>query len=343
MAAPAAELLRVVRRSLWPASLVYAGVTALRNATFDWQLRPVHGVDVRVVSVGNLTVGGTGKTPLVVELVRRARALGLRPGVLARGYGRAPGAELNDEGLLLRDRFPDLPQVQDPDRVAGARRLAASGAVDLILLDDGFQHRRLRRDVDVVCLDASDPFDGFRLLPTGDLRELAGPALRRADHVVLTRAGALDTAALQQRAARVRQLAQRDDLPVDACDHVAEDLCWLPAGEVAPAASLRGRRVHLLSAIARPAAFERTVAELGADVVRHTVRRDHHRHDPTAVAALARDAARDGAALLTTEKDAVKLRGLAEPLAVLRIGLRFLAPAPRPDAFGLGPVPATPR
>src|SRR5690606_11024693 len=118
----------------------------------------------------------------VVWVCERARALGLVPGVLARGYGRAPGARLNDEGELLAARLPGLPQEQDADRVLAGRRLLARHPVDVVVLDDGFQHRRLERDRDVVCLDAERPFADGRLLPAGDLRE-PRRALRRADTI----------------------------------------------------------------------------------------------------------------------------------------------------------------
>src|SRR5690606_2019149 len=132
----------------------WAVASVARNAAFDRGLRRARRLPVRVVSIGNLTAGGTGKTPLVVWVCERARALGLVPGVLARGYGRAPGARLNDEGELLAARLPGLPQEQDADRVLAGRRLLARHPVDVVVLDDGFQHRRLERDRDVVCLDA---------------------------------------------------------------------------------------------------------------------------------------------------------------------------------------------
>ena len=111
------------------------------------------------------------------------------PGVLARGYGRAPGAALNDEGLLLQRRLPWLLQEQDPDRVAAGKKLVDRGA-DFVVLDDGFQHRRLHRDLDVVCLDARLPFSNGHCLPAGDLREFRS-GLRRADVLLLTRADAI--------------------------------------------------------------------------------------------------------------------------------------------------------
>lgn len=323
----------VLRVGLWPLSLLFGVASSLRNLAFDRGLRKRHHLDVPVLSVGNLTVGGTGKTPLVVWLVERARALGRRPGVLARGYGQAPGAALNDEGMLLAARFPDLPQVQDPDRVAGGRRLCAEHDVDLVILDDGFQHRRLFRDFDVVCLDAVRPFDSGMLLPAGDLRERPR-ALRRAHAVVLTRAGGLSAEARAARAQDVRRAAGRE-LPVLSSEHRAVDVVALGDGSVHPVEWLRGRRVHLLSAIARPASFERTVAGLGAEVVAHEVRRDHHVHAPESVRARVAAAAADGAVVVVTEKDAVKLGSPCPGVLVLRIGMAFLDRDPMPEEVGL--------
>jgi tetraacyldisaccharide 4'-kinase len=175
-----------LRQALWPLGLAWGAVAGVRNWLFDARLRKVHRLPVPVVSIGNLTVGGTGKTPAVAWLCALAKAHGKRPGVLARGYGRAPGARLNDEGELLQRRMPWLLQEQDPDRVAAGARLVGKGA-DFVVLDDGFQHRRLHRDLDVVCVDATLPFGNGLCLPAGDLREFRS-GLRRAGMVLLTRA-----------------------------------------------------------------------------------------------------------------------------------------------------------
>lgn len=327
---------RVLRRSLWPLSFVYAGVAALRNGLFDRGIKRVHRIGLPVISVGNLTVGGTGKTPMVSWLVERAQAEGLRPAILARGYGRAPGAELNDEGLLLRQRHPDVPQVQDPDRVAGAQALERRGDVDLVILDDGFQHRRLHRDRDLVLVDARRPLADHRVLPAGDLRELPA-GLHRADLVVMTRAEGLDAPALDQRRAGLRRIARRDDLPVLAAEHAPHGVESRPGtGALAEPGSLRGRRVFLVSSIARPASFEATVERLGAEVVEHRAYRDHHRHDHAALRELARRATELGAELLTTAKDAVKFPDAEDcPHLVLHIGLRFLGAEPDSKQLGL--------
>jgi tetraacyldisaccharide 4'-kinase len=323
----------VLRAGLWPLSLVYGWVSDRRNAAYDRGTAAAHRLDVPVISVGNLTVGGTGKTPLVVWLVEKALAAGRRPGVLARGYGRAKGAPLNDEGMLLAGRFPGLPQVQDPDRVAGGRRLLADGSVDVVILDDGFQHRRLARDTDLVCVDTASPFANGLLLPAGDLRERTR-GLARASAVVLTRAGSVGDAERRSTIARVRAAAGRD-LPVLVTDHRPQELAVVGSDDVRPIADLARQRVHLLSAIAKPAAFEALVRSLGAEVLVHHVRRDHHVHVPADVARLRARAEADGAILLVTEKDAVKLGAEAAGILALRIGIVFLGAEPATAEVGL--------
>ena len=326
------DVRRILRRSLWPLSWVYGTGVLARDALFRLGLRRVHRLSVPVISVGNLTVGGTGKTPLVAYLVAQALRLGRKPGVLARGYRRAPGEALNDEGKLLEARFEDLPQVQEPDRVTGGERLIRESGIDLIILDDGFQHRRLHRDRDVVCIDANDPFP-FGLLPAGDLRELPG-ALSRADVVVLTRAAGKSEANIEERRRRLSEIAGKD-LPVYAADHVPSSLVAMPGSDQRPLTVLSGQRVLLLSAIARPDSFEATARRLGCDVVGHVRRRDHHRHTGAELGAVLAQAARESAVLLVTEKDEAKLAGMPGTRLVLRIDLEFLFGTPPAAAFGL--------
>ena len=327
---PSSALPHVLRQALWPLGLLYGTVSAIRNGMFAVGWKRVHRLSVPVVSIGNLTVGGTGKTPTVAWLCQLAKQAGKVPGVLARGYGRAPGAELNDEGTLLQRRLPWLLQEQDPDRVAAGRRLVDKGA-DFIVLDDGFQHRRLHRDLDVVCLDAVMPFANGQCLPAGDLREFRS-GLRRADCLLLTRAGGLDREQIGMRIERLRQIAGKN-VPVHACEHQPTDLVRQPDGVTEPAQSLRGRRVVLLSAIAKPHSFRATVARLGAEIVGEVVHRDHHRFTQAEIDAAAATARSGDAILVTTEKDDARLDAFQVERHVLRIDLRFVDAEPRPEEF----------
>jgi tetraacyldisaccharide 4'-kinase len=316
-----------LRQALWPLGLAWCAVSAARNGLYDRGVLRARRIAATVVSVGNLSVGGTGKTPTVAWLCEFAKRRGKRPGVLARGYGRAPGAKLNDEGTMLQRRMPWLLQEQAPDRVAGGERLASLRA-NYIVLDDGFQHRRLHRDLDLVCVDAMRPFGNGMCLPAGELRE-ARFGLRRAGMVFVTRCGAASPGELVERVARLRDLAGKDK-PVFLTDHQPVDLVAMPEGVALPLRDLRGRRCVLLSGIARPASFRATVEALGGEVVAEHRHRDHHRFTLDEVAAAARAAIAADAWLLTTEKDDARMPAGAPPRYALRIALQFLDGTPSP-------------
>src|SRR6476620_10909394 len=175
-------LARSARLVLAPPSWLYASIVRMRGALLDRDLLlPVHGAAVPVLSIGNLSVGGTGKTPLAAWAAERVRAAGAKPAVLLRGYG-------GDEPLVHATLNPDIPVIADPDRVAGARKALAAGS-DCAILDDGFQHRRLARIADWVLVSAEQPPERARLLPAGPWRE-APTALRRATVAIVTRKSA---------------------------------------------------------------------------------------------------------------------------------------------------------
>ncbi len=197
--APWAPLARGVLRA---GAVAYGAAVSARNFGFDRGWLRSHRALVPVVSVGNLTLGGTGKTPMVEWLARWFRSREVRVAILSRGYGHTGG--INDEGLVLEENLPDVPHLQNPDRVALAQTAVRELESELIVLDDGFQHRRLARDLDVVLLDALDPFGLSQLCPRGLLREPVR-SLRRAAVVVLSRA---DLVADAQRAA-IRVEAER--------------------------------------------------------------------------------------------------------------------------------------
>lgn len=321
-----------LRWGLWPLTWVYGGAVRVRNGLFQAGLRRVEHLSVPVISVGNVTVGGTGKTPTVMWLVEQARERGLEVGVLARGYGRAADAELNDEGAMLAARYPGLLQEQDPDRVRGGQRLIERGA-ELIVMDDGFQHRRLHRDRNLVCVNARTPLDQEMLLPAGRLREPVS-GLRRADAVILTRAERFSPHDIEERSRQLRAWAGRA-LPIFTTEHAPRDVIARPSDEVLGLSVLSGRRVALLSAIARPEYFEHTVAALGAEVCWHVRRRDHHRFVASEVELVAARAASDDVQLVVTEKDAPKLAEFGFEHWVLRVDLRFLGEQPDPDLVGM--------
>jgi tetraacyldisaccharide 4'-kinase len=294
------------RLALAAASGPYGLAVALRGAAYDTGLLPVARVDVPVISVGNLTLGGTGKTPLVAWVVRLLRAAGHVPAVVSRGYGARPG-ETSDEAAELAVVLPGVIHVANRDRATAARTAIAAGAT-VVVLDDGFQHRRLHRDLDIVAVDATDPYGCGRLFPRGLLREpLRG--LARAGAVVLTRAGSVaPNTRAEIRASLERACGGRLPGPWMEASHRPVAL-RSSGGLTQPLDALAGRRVVAFAGIGNPAAFRATLAALGADVAEFIAFADHHPYDAPDVERLAARARAAGAALLvTTLKDLVKVR-----------------------------------
>lgn len=298
-------------------SLPYGLITWSRNALYAAGLLRSHSVGVRVISVGNLTTGGTGKTPVVAMLARAAAGEGCRPAILTRGYRRGGSDELeSDEVSLYRRLVPEVPVVVDADRVRGARAAIRAGA-DLILLDDGFQHRRLRRDVDLVLLDSRDPFGGDHHLPLGMLREWPS-GLRRASAALFTRHG---RATGEEQAAAARRVAElAPDLPQVREDHRPVSLVKPDGQPGPPLDELAGQQVLVFSGIGDPHTLTESVASLGADVVGAMDFGDHHVFAAADLARIAVDARSVGAdRVITTEKDLMRIadwRGPSELLAL---------------------------
>lgn len=275
-----------------------------------------------VVSVGNLTLGGTGKTPCVEWVARHFRRRDVRVAILSRGYGG--GAGRNDEAMVLEENLPDVPHLQDPDRVAAALRAVEELESELLVLDDGFQHRRLHRDLDVVLIDATRPPTRDYLFPRGTLREPAG-GLRRAGAIVLTRCDQVPSSEVD--ALRAWLAARWPHTPVATTEH--RPFALSDGGEeVEPVEALAGRVVGAFCGIGNPDGFRRTLEGLGAAVVAFRTFPDHHAYTRADVEGLAcwAEALPKDAVLATTQKDWVKLRvpGLARrKLWAVRIGLHF--------------------
>lgn len=297
----------LARAGLRVLSWGWGAVQACKRGAYAVGLRRAHDVGVPVISVGNLVAGGTGKTPFVAWLCAALRAEGRRPGILARGYGDALAHHegLNDEGAVLRHVLgPDVPQAQAPDRTQAAARLrAAHPGVDVLALDDGFQHRRVVRAVDIVLLDATRPFGFGYLLPRGLLRE-APEALGRADAVVITRTERVAQAVLDDVAARIRAIR---DLPIAHARAVPT-----------PTRSLADQRVFAVCGIGNPDAFLGTLADLGATVVGRRVLGDHQPLPAGGWTTVLAEARAAGAAwVATTRKDAVKTPDLPPEVVVV--------------------------
>ncbi len=314
-----------LRAALALVAAPYGLATVLRNTVYDLGLLRRHAAPIPVISVGNLTLGGTGKTPLVAWVARQLAAAGRRPAVVSRGYAARPG-ETSDEAAELAILLPGVPHVADRDRVRGVVT-AAGRAADVAVLDDGFQHRRLRRDLDLVAIDASDPFGCGHLFPRGLLREsVAG--LARADAAVLTRA----TSVAADRRAEIRAAVTRarDGRPPLWLETEHRPVALRSAeGSVEPLAAIRGGRVAAFCGIGNPEAFRTTLASCDLEVAGFRSFADHHAYTASDCDALGRWAAGLAAdRIIITLKDLVKIRRKdlgGVPLVALEVAIEPLS------------------
>jgi tetraacyldisaccharide 4'-kinase len=318
--------------------LYYFGSSAKKHYSLRHRQRLPH----KVVSIGNITTGGTGKTPAAIALAEEAKRRGLYPVILTRGYrGKAKGPcfvtkgkgpllsadDAGDEPLLMAERLEGVPVVKGCDRHEAGRYALAH--IDhegefLFILDDGFQHWRLHRDKDIVLIDALNPFGNRMLLPFGRLREPLG-SLDRADIIVLSKSDGdrqdrqgrpcVDALAREIRKYTKARIFQAEHRPLS---------CRFLSGEKKPPEWLLGRKVFGLSAIGNPLSFEKTVLSLGAKFLGRRMFRDHHRYSSSDIAKVTEGAQESGAEwIVTTEKDIIKLRNLDLPDNILIIEITF--------------------
>lgn len=333
-----ARFLRLISgedRGLWPAALRgmlavascgYSFATSIRNTLYDYRLLPVHTTAVPVISVGNLTTGGTGKTPVVALLCQQLLQLGRHPGIISRGY-RASADGSNDEKKVLELLVPGIPHAQHPDRRLAARQLLnSSHPPDVIVMDDGLQHRRLHRQLNLVLLDATCPFGYDWLLPRGLLREsLRG--LRRADAVLITRCSLVSPAMLLQIRDRILQHAPQ---LIGRILHLNFQPCSLrhADGSAEPLQTARQQPVYLMSGIGNPAAFRSTCESLSLQIRGCSWFPDHHHFSSEDLRNTRQAADAAGAALiLTTLKDLVKIPPDETRFLALDIAATFPDPA----------------
>ena len=315
-------------RLLTPLAPLYRGVVMARIGAYGRGWLRSSRLPVPVISVGNLTFGGTGKTPTVIALVRDLVRRGRRPAVLTRGYGRTgtepvvligpdPRADARvagDEPLELAHRLPGVPVVVDADRIRGGVEALSRGA-DILVLDDGFQHLRLERDLDLLLVDAGDPWGGGLMLPRGRLREPL-PGLARADAVLVTKVPSDSETVL----AEVRQVvaAHSPDMPVLAArlepTAVRREDCTV-GSEV-----LAGKRVLAVAGLGRPEGFADLLRGAGAEIVENRWFADHHQFTEAEVRAAVDAAAAADAVVVTTAKDAVKIPSEAD-VWVVEVGM----------------------
>jgi tetraacyldisaccharide 4'-kinase len=324
---------KLKRALIWLPAKLYELAVRLRVAAYETEYRRSRRLAATVIAVGNLTLGGTGKTPMVEYIARYLRSEDHRVAILTRGYGRATGGmrtlnappastpsvnaqatnaasfrEVGDEPLMLARALPDVPIVIHKDRVEAGRWAIASTGARVLVLDDAYQHLRLARDLNILLIDASDPFGGFEMAPFGRLREpLYG--IRRADAVIITRADRpFDQAQMQ---AIIRHFCDAD-VPLIHVTSGITRLRHLETGAVYELDEFAGWNAAALCGIGNPQAFADDILQAGINIVSESFFRDHHaftQSDLERATAAARGAAAD--MMITTEKDATRLEGLA--------------------------------
>jgi len=297
----------MVRALLAAAEPGYAGMMRLRNILYDGKILGITALSRPTISVGNITTGGTGKTPLVCWLASALRDAGRRPAVLMRGYKSGGGK--SDEAMLIEQAAPQTPVAADPDRVRAARRtLAAHADIDLFILDDGMQHRRVARDVELVLVSAVKPWGFGHVLPRGLLREPLG-GLRRADAIILTHCDRVDAPQLEQ----IEKTAHKynGQAPIFHARHELVGLVT-SGGEEMPMTALADRSFFVACGIGQPENFVAALKSHGPQCVGSRFFADHHAFGNEDIVELRQQAVSAGAsAIVVTEKDWTKLRAFS--------------------------------
>ncbi len=303
----------ILRWVLSVCSMIYGQIAQWRNIAYDLGWKRIIRMPVPVISVGNITTGGTGKTPTVIMIAKCLAEAGLKPAILTRGYGAKKG-ERSDEVMVMEQECPGIPVVINPDRIAGGKEAIARHKADVLILDDGFQHRRLARDLDIVLIDATSPLGVPGMLPRGAWRE--GPAsLSRAHQIILTRCEQVSpelsdlAAGLLTQWVNPRRIYKQVTQVVGVFDQT---------GNPVPS---RDKTVLAFAGIANPDGFVRTLSDLGMHVSAGCWFDDHHRYAPELdfPEMLKLTAERHPAAWVTTTKDWVKLRNFNPPVPLWQV------------------------
>ncbi|MBC8180589.1 tetraacyldisaccharide 4'-kinase [candidate division KSB1 bacterium] len=312
---------RIIQITLMPVSLVYGLIIRCRNFFYDYGLFSTKKISgCKIICVGNISVGGTGKTPVVKFLAGYLNQRGFNVAILSRGYGRkskgtvvvsdgkntlANLEDSGDEPLLLANQLKTIPVIVEADRVKGAQFILKQFVSDVILLDDAYQHRRIFRDINIVLIDASRGFGRNYLLPSGFLREPVS-SLKRADLVLFTRVDSTENIEQLQKITR-----QNTSCPQVTSSHVPAMLIRMTNNQKFDLAFLKDKKVLLFSGIANQTSFQQVVKKLGATVVFHEEFPDHFFYTPKDIKnIITRFRSTNCDLILTTEKDYYRLVSL---------------------------------
>ena len=281
-------------------SSIYYLAMLVRNLFYNWRILKAHSLNARVISIGNVTWGGTGKTPLTAFMANLLLGRGLRPVILSRGYG-------NDEEALLSRLAPGVRVLAGKDRVKSGKEAIEKFSAKTLLLDDGFQYRRLKRDLDIICIDATNPFGNGWVIPTGILREGLG-SLKRADIFIITKINLVeDRKKLKDLETRLGKI--NPGAVIVKSIHNPQYFYKLEDNKIVDGSKLRNKNIVLVSAIGNPHSFEKTILSLGLNIKKHFIFRDHHWYKEKDLKKIDNYCNENNIdTIVTTEKDAVRLR-----------------------------------
>ncbi len=325
---------RLLRYLLRLTSVVYRMAMGLRNFCYDRGWLKSYRMPVPVISVGNITTGGTGKTPLVIWICELLSKRSVRCAILTRGY-KTDNEKFSDEPAILARACPQAKVIVDADRVSAAAKAISEFDAGILVMDDGFQHRRLRRDLDIIAIDATCPFGYGRVLPAGLLRESKN-AIKRAHAVVITRydqATPDDIGKLEETIDRIAP-----GITIAKAIHQHPNAC-LPKDRILTLEELREKRIFAFCGVGNPNAFLNRLNEFGLDVLGSKVYNDHHNYNLQDVEDIYKEARElEADLILSTQKDWVKTTLLSQKnddilFAYLALELEFIAGADKIEAL----------
>ncbi|MEK6682728.1 MAG: tetraacyldisaccharide 4'-kinase [Nitrospirota bacterium] len=300
-------------------SLFYEIILKIRSFLYSINLFKTRGLNAKVISIGNITVGGTGKTPMVIAVAEVLAKNGKKVAVLSRGYKSIEEGKLKivsdekeikldpesagDEPYLIAERLKGVPVITCPDRYESGKYAIENFGADAIILDDGFQNLAVKKDIDILLIDAINPFGNNHLLPRGVLREPLS-AFKRADIIIITKADYPEN--ISDIICTVR--LYNAHAPIFKASYRPSGLINLATGKEIGVGELNNKSVSIFSGIANPLSFSYLIKNAGAKIIGEFVFNDHHSYTKVNIDKIVGSAGKDVAMIITTEKDAVKIR-----------------------------------
>ncbi|MGR3319177.1 MAG: tetraacyldisaccharide 4'-kinase [Candidatus Anammoxibacter sp.] len=301
----------IIKSLLFLVSYLYRGILALRWLVYQKGFIKKTTLPVPVISVGNITLGGTGKTPFVEYIAVYIKKKGRKVAILSRGYGarKTKGKDTlnvyNDEDLMLRENLVDIPNFVNKNRVLSGKKAIKEHHADCLLLDDGFQHLRLNRSLDIVIINSLNPFGYERVFPHGFLRESL-QNLKRADLFVITHSNLCEKNELKRLHSRLNGIHSR--IPIIETTHQPVNIENINEGTVLPVERLKGKDIYAFCAIGNPESFSRCLVNQGARIIKFNSFLDHYFYTKNELEEIIKDAEHAGVeAIVITQKDKVKV------------------------------------